>query len=61
MGGTGSIVSEIKSRAAILNICSFVHEGRASNFEALNLARNALYYDVGRHVWLLAPYSDMLL
>jgi hypothetical protein len=58
MGRNGSIISEIRSRAATLSSCSFVHEGRASNFEAHNLARHALSLDVGRHMWLLAPYAD---
>jgi hypothetical protein len=59
MGSTGSIVSKIRSRAAFLNDCSFVHKRRASNFESRNLHRHALSCDVGRHVWLfaLAPYS----
>jgi hypothetical protein len=58
MGSTGSIVSKIRSRAAFLNDCSFVHKRRASNFESRNLHRHALSCDVGRHVWLfaLAPY-----
>jgi hypothetical protein len=58
MGRNGSIISEIRSRAATLSSYSFVHEGRASNFEAHNLARHALLFEVGRHVWLVAPYAD---
>jgi hypothetical protein len=55
MRRNGSIISKIRSRAATLSSCSFVHEGRASNFEAHNLARHALSLDVGCHMWLLAP------
>jgi ribonuclease HI len=58
MGRNGSIISEIRSRAATLSSYSFVHEERASNFEAHNLARYALSLDVGRHMWLLTPYAD---
>jgi hypothetical protein len=56
----GSIITEIRSRAEDFGECSFVHEGRASNFEAHNLARHALSYGVGRHLWLLAPYSNLI-
>jgi hypothetical protein len=38
-GRYGSIVEEIKARSRILEKCSFVFEGRASNSEAHNLAR----------------------
>jgi hypothetical protein len=58
LGRIGSIISEIRSRAAVFDDCSFVHEGRVSNFEAHDLARHALSLDVGRHVWILAPYGD---
>jgi hypothetical protein len=58
MGRNGSIVSDIRSRAASHVVCSFVHEGRASNFEAHNLARHALSFEASCHVWLLAPYAD---
>jgi hypothetical protein len=60
MERNGSIISEIRSRAATLSSCSFVHEGRASNFEAHSLARHALSFEVGRHVWLLAPYANYI-
>jgi hypothetical protein len=58
MGRNGSIISEIRSRAATLSSCSFIHEGKTSNFEAHNLARHALSFEAGRHVWRLAPYAD---
>jgi hypothetical protein len=57
-----SVVSDIREGSLGLFLksdhCSFVYEGRASNFEAHNLAKSALSCDVDRHVWLLAPYSD---
>ena len=37
--------------------CRFVLEGRASNFEAHNLAKHMISYGVGRHFWLGTPYS----
>jgi hypothetical protein len=58
MRRTRSIISEIRSRAALLVDYSFIHEERASMFEAHNLARHALSFDVGHHVWLLAPYAN---
>jgi hypothetical protein len=33
----------------------FVHEGRASNVDAHNLARSSVYRESGRLVWLLSP------
>jgi hypothetical protein len=56
LGRIGSIISEIRSKAALFDDCSFIHEGRVSNLEAHSLARHALPLDVGHHVWLLAPY-----
>jgi hypothetical protein len=40
--------------------CSFAHEGRASYFEAQNLARHMISFGVGRHPWLDIPYSNSI-
>jgi hypothetical protein len=61
-GGTngryGAIILEIKDRASRLQEKTFAFEGRASNFEAHNLARFSTSLDIGRHLWLGNPYSD---
>jgi ribonuclease HI len=61
-GGTngryGAIILEIKERASRLHEKSFSFGGRASNFEAHNLARFSTSLDIGRHLWLGNPYSD---
>jgi hypothetical protein len=57
MGRYGAIVSEIRVRAAQMNECKFVFEGRASNFEAHNLARFMLSFGVGGYVWLGTPHD----
>jgi hypothetical protein len=57
MGRYGTVVSEIKSRSASFSDCKIIFEGRASNFEAHNLARNSLSLGVGHHLWLGTPYS----
>jgi hypothetical protein len=55
------IIDEVKARAIHFQSCSFVHELRASNFEAHNLAKHALSFDIGRHIWLANPYSVTVL
>ena len=60
LGSYGSIIAEINSRTVLFNECSFAHEGRASNFEAHNLARHTILYGTGRHLWLGVPYSDII-
>jgi hypothetical protein len=57
MSKYGAIVLEIRGRAAHMNECKFIFEGRASNFEAHNLARFILSFGVGRYVWLGTPYD----
>ena len=57
MGIYAAVIDEIKNRMRQFNNCSFVHEFRASNFEADSLAKFALTLGVGRHSWLNAPYS----
>jgi hypothetical protein len=57
MGKYRQIVEEIKLRAAQFDHCNFMHEGRASNFEAHNLAKFVIANEVGRYTWLDTPYS----
>jgi hypothetical protein len=52
-----TVISEIKSRSASFSKCKIVFEGKASNFEAHNLARHSLSFGVARHLWLGTPYS----
>jgi hypothetical protein len=61
LGRVGSIITEIRSRAEDFGECSFVHERRASNFEAHNLARHMMLYGVGRHLWFDIPYSELFM
>ena len=56
-GRHGAIITEIRARATHFVECSFVHESRASNFEAHNLAKHMISSGVGRHLWLGTPYS----
>jgi ribonuclease HI len=58
-GSYSMIVEEIKARSTNLQSCTFVHEGRASNFEAHNLAKYSLSHAVGRHIWLGVPVSEI--
>jgi ribonuclease HI len=51
----GQIVREIKARASSFVSCDFVHENRASNTDAHNLARSTVGKSLGRHVWLVTP------
>lgn len=38
---------------------SFVHERREANSDAHKLAKESLYENIGRHVWLLAPLNGV--
>jgi hypothetical protein len=58
-GRYGPIIEEIKTRATLLQECSFVFEGQAVNFEAHNLARFATTLGIGRHLWLSIPYDNI--
>jgi hypothetical protein len=49
------IVQEIRSGSRAFELCEFVHEGRASNVDAHNLARSSFSFDTGRNVWFLDP------
>jgi ribonuclease HI len=51
----GQIVREIKASASSFVSCDFVHENRASNTDAYNLARSMVGKSLGRHVWLVTP------
>ena len=58
VGKYSSVTSEICSRASSFEECVFVHEGRASNFEAHNLAKHSLFLVARHHIWLAIPKSD---
>jgi hypothetical protein len=57
LGTNAAIIMEIKARSTNFHKCSFVHECRASNYEAHNLAKYALLLGVECHLWLNTPYS----
>jgi ribonuclease HI len=54
-GVYGQIVQEINARRSAFASVEFVHEKRDSNVDAHNIARSAIYDDLGQHVWLLSP------
>jgi hypothetical protein len=56
LGTYGSIIKEIKIRSYQFEEYKFVFEGRASNFEAHNLARHVLNSEGGRYLRLGLPY-----
>ncbi|TVU10474.1 hypothetical protein EJB05_44008, partial [Eragrostis curvula] len=49
------IIQEIESRTSAFEVCEIVHEGRASYVDAHTIARNSVYFGVGRQVWFLNP------
>jgi hypothetical protein len=53
MGKYGSAVinKEIKATSAPFQDCIFYHEGRASSFEAHNLAKHVLSEALGRRIF----------
>ena len=53
--GYGAIIHEILEYTTTFTSCNIVHEFRSSNFEAHNLAKNALSLGIGPHVWLGQP------
>ena len=56
MGGLyASIVKEIISQGSQFLVCSFLFEGRETNFEAHSLAKHTLGQSPGRHLWLVNP------
>ena len=55
MHSYGPIVLEIKRRMQSLARIDFVHEGRQSDFDAHQLAKNSVSLDFGRRVWLISP------
>jgi hypothetical protein len=55
MRRNSSIVREIKAWSVSFHTSTFAHGGRASNFEAHNLAKHYVYLDHGRHMWLGVP------
>jgi hypothetical protein len=60
MGCYAAINIEICSRSEHFEACSLIHEGRASNYEADNLAKHTLSSGVGRHMRLNIPYSSTI-
>jgi hypothetical protein len=54
-GAYTHIVEEIRARARAFVSAEFVHEDRASNVDAHNLATSSVYCELGRLVWLLSP------
>lgn len=54
-GQYGAIIKEISAWSREFEACNFIHESRARNFEADNLAKISLSLDLGRHVWFLQP------
>jgi hypothetical protein len=55
LGVFGTILREVRDRAAQRGDTYFVHEGRESNGEAHRLARFASTLPVGRYVWFVQP------
>jgi ribonuclease HI len=58
-GSYTMVISEVKARAQTLGEVTFRHENRASNSEAHNLARLAVFSG-GRQVWLVEPVMVFL-
>jgi ribonuclease HI len=54
-GVYGQIIHEIKERRFSFASVEIVHERRESNVDAHNIARSALFDDLGRHLWLMSP------
>jgi hypothetical protein len=54
-GVYGQIVQEINARRSAFASVEFVYEKRDSDVDAHNIARSAIYDDLGRHVLLLSP------
>jgi ribonuclease HI len=55
LGVYAQVISEIKVAMETFDMLSFVHERRASNKEAHNLARSVVLDDPGRRLWLVRP------
>ena len=54
-GVYGQVIEEVRARMTSFDTAEIVHERREHNADAHNIARSAVYGDVGRHVWLLNP------
>ena len=54
-GVYASIIKETLETSRNFQHCSFIFEGRESNFEAHSLAKHAFGLEFGRHVWPLNP------
>uniref|UniRef100_A0A8I6YAR1 RNase H type-1 domain-containing protein n=1 Tax=Hordeum vulgare subsp. vulgare TaxID=112509 RepID=A0A8I6YAR1_HORVV len=55
MATYGAILNEIIEHNSSFDSCNFVHEFMSLNVEAHNLAKHALKWGAGRHVWLGHP------
>ena len=51
----GATIQEVKLGVSAFISCNIVYESRSSNFEAHNLAKHALKFAPGRHLWLGQP------
>ncbi|KAE8785453.1 hypothetical protein D1007_40801 [Hordeum vulgare] len=60
-GVTGPIIKEILDGNSDFQHILFTHEGRLSNMEAHHLARYALHFGKGCHVWLLEPFDTNII
>ena len=49
------MIEEVRARMTSFDTAEIVHERREHNADAHNIARSAVYGDVGRHVWFLNP------
>lgn len=49
------IVKEIKAMTTKFSECSFIFEGRETNYEAHSLAQHTLGFSLGGHLWLFNP------
>lgn len=58
-GTYGTIIEEIKARAANFNT-KIVFEGRLANNDAHSLARFSLKLAQGRHLWLIQPHDPCI-
>ncbi|KAE8783168.1 hypothetical protein D1007_43385 [Hordeum vulgare] len=53
------ILNDIQERKSSFLSCEFVHEQRASNSEAHNLARMVTTLDIGHHLWFNSPPDNL--
>ena len=61
VGSYGVVIKEIKEMEESFVSCSFVHEFRASNFEAHKLSRLGVSLPQSRHLWLGPPHDPYVI